>query len=224
MTTSEAAFAASKQPSDSQSGRWVVLKFGGSSVATLPNWQLIAKRLRDRIDTGHRVMVVHSAIRGVSDMLQLALDSAVADEDGPDIADIRSIHVPLATAFEIDVDTVIGGQLAELRQLLAGVRLIREATPRIAARVMASGELMATAMSAAWLVKQGLPLHWHDARDLLTSVPIGNQRQDYLSAVCASDPDPELQAALMPEGIHLTQGFVARHPDGDTVVLGRGGV
>ncbi|MEL6367445.1 MAG: bifunctional aspartate kinase/diaminopimelate decarboxylase [Pseudomonadota bacterium] len=223
MTTSEAAFAASEQPSDSQSGDWVVLKFGGSSVATLPNWQLIAKRLRDRIDTGHRVMVVHSAIRGISDMLQLALDSAVADEDGPDIADIRSIHVPLATAFEIDIDTVIGGQLAELRQLLAGVRLIREATPRIAARVMASGELMATAMSAAWLVKQGLPLHWHDARDLLTSVPIGNQRQDYLSAVCASDPDPELQATLTPEGIHLTQGFIARHPDGDTVVLGRGG-
>ncbi|MEL7312044.1 MAG: bifunctional aspartate kinase/diaminopimelate decarboxylase [Pseudomonadota bacterium] len=222
MTSTEAAFASGQSREGTQPG-WVVMKFGGSSVATLPNWRMIAARLQQRLQDGHRVLVVHSAIRGVSDMLQMALDAATADEDGPDVADIRSIHVPLATAFEVDIDELLGDHLAELRQLLAGVRLIREATPRIAARVLACGELMATRLSAEWLRRQGLEVHWHDARELLCSSPRGHARQDYLAAVCSHEPDSQLATKLTAPGIHLSQGFVARHPEGDTVVLGRGG-
>ncbi|MEO0365613.1 MAG: bifunctional aspartate kinase/diaminopimelate decarboxylase [Pseudomonadota bacterium] len=222
MTQSEAAFESGRTRDSLQPG-WVVMKFGGSSVATLLNWRMIAARLKQRLSDGHRVLVVHSAIRGVSDMLQMALDAAIADSDGPDAADIRSAHIPLATAFDVDVDELLGDDLAELRQLLAGVRLIREATPRIAARVLATGELMATRLSAAWLDKQGIEVSWQDARALLCSETSGRTRQDYLSATCSYEPDSDLAERITKPGIHLTQGFIARNSDGDTVVLGRGG-
>ena len=41
--------------------------------------------------------------------------------------------------------------LAELEQLLAGIHLVREVSPRVHAKGMAMGELMATTLGAAYL-------------------------------------------------------------------------
>jgi diaminopimelate decarboxylase/aspartate kinase len=49
----------------------------------------------------------------------------------------------------------LGGYFRELEQLLAGIHLIREVSPRIQARVMGLGELMATRLGAAYLARVG---------------------------------------------------------------------
>ena len=112
--------------------------------------------------------------------------------------------------------------IAALEQILAGVRLVGEASPRVRARVMATGELLATSLGAAFLRAQSLPCAWVDARTMLESAPGRDRsaRARYLSARCHYDPDPELQrrlAALQP--IILTQGFIARDAKGETVLL-----
>jgi diaminopimelate decarboxylase/aspartate kinase len=48
---------------------WIVLKFGGTSISTLTNWRNIATVVRQRLDDGARVMVVHSAVTGITDRL-----------------------------------------------------------------------------------------------------------------------------------------------------------
>jgi diaminopimelate decarboxylase/aspartate kinase len=48
---------------------WVVLKFGGSSVATATHWKKIAQIVHERAQHS-RVLVVCSALTGVSDMLE----------------------------------------------------------------------------------------------------------------------------------------------------------
>ena len=114
----------------------------------------------------------------------------------------------------------------ELEQLIAGVRLIREVSVRVRVRVMALGELMSTRLGAQYLKKSGLSAVWSDARDYLTSVSgSGGQRaQDYLSAKCDSQADPDFQNAFDElEGVIITQGFIARNEWGETVLLGRGG-
>ncbi len=60
---------------------WVVLKFGGRSVSTAPNWAVIAQLIRDRLAEGVRPVVVHSALVGVSNALIALLDTAVAGGD-----------------------------------------------------------------------------------------------------------------------------------------------
>jgi len=208
---------------------WVVLKFGGTSVATIERWQTIARVLAERHAAGERVMLVCSALSGVSNLLEQLLD-ALADEDETDsvLTKIRQRHGELATAMELDVEAHVGGELAELARLVEGARLIGGVPDEVRARVMAIGELMSTRLGAAWLQRSGLTVRWRDARELLRAkiAPmLATPGGRYLSATCHYDPDTELIDELDRAGdaAVLTQGFIASDDQGETVLLGRGG-
>jgi diaminopimelate decarboxylase/aspartate kinase len=205
---------------------WVVMKFGGTSVSSAENWARIAELLRRRLNQGLRPVVVHSALQGVSNALVEVLQSAVTDDPGDSLGGIREQHYALAEALELDGPEMLDETLQELEQLVAGVRLVREVSVRVRVRIMALGELMATRLGAAYLEAQSLPVQWFDARELLTSRSRSARQtaNSYLSATCEFTPDAGLQAMLASEGkIVLTQGFIARNKNGETVLLGRGG-
>jgi diaminopimelate decarboxylase/aspartate kinase len=206
--------------------RWVVMKFGGSSVATAESWATIAGLLRNRLDSDLKPVVVHSALHGVSNALATLLDTAATGDSGDGVEAIRERHFGLAADLGLDADALIGHLLRELDQLIAGVRLIREVSVRVRVRVMALGELMATRLGAAYLERAGIPVTWVDARDVLTSTGRTSRAsaRDHLSATCNYDADAALQEKLDALGqVILTQGFIARNPQGKTVLLGRGG-
>ena len=205
---------------------WVVMKFGGRSVSTAPNWAIIAGLIRERLDEGVRPVIVHSALVGVSNALIALLDAAASGADTDDkLTKIRQQHDALAADLGIAAD-VVDRHFEKLNQLIAGVKLIGEVSPRVHARVLATGELAATELGAAYLRSQGLNVEWHDARSFLQSSSLRDQteRARYISARCDFAPDGELQARLSGlEGIVLTQGFIAHNAQGETVLLGRGG-
>ena len=218
-----AALGASQDIAESP---WVVMKFGGSSVSTAENWNTIAELLRCRLAAGLQPLVVHSALAGVSNALEEVLTSAISGDPSDALDRIRTQHYELADALGLDGPVMLDETLHELDQLVAGVRLVREVSVRVRVRIMALGELMATRLGAAYLDSQSLPVSWVDARDLLTSRSRVNRQtaSAYLAATCDFTPDPELQASLSAEKrIVLTQGFIARNKDGETVLLGRGG-
>ena len=62
--------AATKSPADAP---WLVLKFGGTSVSSAKNWVTIHDLLTERAAAGYRPLVVHSALAGVSNRIQDAL-------------------------------------------------------------------------------------------------------------------------------------------------------
>ncbi len=205
---------------------WVVLKFGGTSVSTAARWRTILGLVRQRQAEGLRPLVVHSALATVSNRLDELLRTAPQKEARPSITDLRERHYALARDLGVDGPAELDSLFDELDQLLAGIHLIGEASPRIQARVMAMGELMATRLGAAFLRAEGLPVTWLDARNLLSSrvVPGANERTAYLSATCEFEPDPELRARLdAVPGVALTQGFIASNVRGECVLLGRGG-
>ena len=47
---------------------WVVLKFGGTSVSSVTNWQNIARVVQARLANGLRPVIVHSALSGITDL------------------------------------------------------------------------------------------------------------------------------------------------------------
>jgi len=206
--------------------RWLVMKFGGSSVATAERWATIRDLLTERIAAGYRPVVVHSAVANVSNLLEAALDAAVIGDHEQQLGEIVDLHLSLATELGVDGAELLENELGDLRQLLAGIRLVREVSPRVRVKVMSLGELMSTRIGAAYLDAEGLDVAWTDARDHLRSIPVAheNERSRHLSASCAFDEDPELQARFGAiSGVVLTQGFIARNPDGESVLLGRGG-
>lgn len=212
-----------KRPSDPA---WVVLKFGGTSVSTAGRWRTILGLVKQRQADGLHPVVVHSALATVSNRLDELLRSSRDKEARPSIEDLRQLHFNLADTLGVDGPGELGEYFNELDQLVAGVHLVREVSPRVQARVMAMGELLATRLGAAYLRKQGLAVTWLDARTLLRTVNVAgaNERGAYLAASCEFDPDPALQKQLAAvDGVVLTQGFIASNPRGECVLLGRGG-
>ena len=205
---------------------WVVMKFGGRSVATAENWHVMASLIEARLAESVTPFVCHSALAGVSNALIELLDAAKTDSD-TDLLHERIVtqHAVLAEALGID-SGILDEQFETLRELIAGARLVREVSHATHARVLATGELAATRLGAAFLQARGLTVHWTDARQLLTSTDseAQSERSRWLSARCEFDADQGLQELLGGQGgIVLTQGFIANNSEGETVLLGRGG-
>ena len=204
---------------------WLVLKFGGTSVSKRERWDTIGQLAEGRAAAGGaRVLVVVSALSGVTNELQ-------AISNGDDVKGRIAALVARHRAFcsdelGIDPDTAIGERLRALHAL--------GDDPRAAARsldwqaeVLAQGELLSSSIGAAYLRRQGLDFGWCDARDWLDAVSLPNASDwaQRLSVNCRFDADAALRVrfAAQPAQLLLTQGFIARHPDGGTAILGRGG-
>jgi len=205
---------------------WIVLKFGGTSVSSLANWRNIAKVVRQRGTQGARVLVVHSAVSGITDRLDKLLPAALAGEQAAVLDAIEERHRQLAGELGVGASPALELMFAELRQVIAGIILMGEVSERTRARVMASGELMATEIGARFLSAAGIECRWWDARQGLRSEPRANATPaaHFLSATCDFSADEALSEelkALAP--VVLTQGFIASNAAGDTVLLGRGG-
>jgi len=225
----EAAFDAETRVADTNShaqSPWVVLKFGGTSVSSAANWHTIAGLIRNRLDAGLRPVIVHSALKGISNSLQQLLDRAIDNDVTAELEAVREQHLQLAADLKLDGEQLLADTFQELDQLVAGVRLVREVSVRVRARLMALGEMMSTRLGAEFLQSQGLPVRWVDAREHLNSNsrPSQQRARDYLSATCDAEPDQAMQAAFAADDqVVLTQGFIASNCHNETVLLGRGG-
>jgi len=205
---------------------WVVLKFGGTSVSSVSNWKSVSAVVRSRLDEGARPVVVHSALSGITDRLEQLLARALTGDWEPVMEQIERRHCDLSRDLGIPISAELEHHFTELRRMASGINLIGEVSDRLRARVMATGELMATRVGAAYLAAEGLDVQWLDARTLLHAEerPGATARAGYLSATCNFEPDPALQQRLAQGGsVLLTQGFIASDSRGETVLLGRGG-
>src|SRR6185369_8042124 len=213
---------------------WVVLKFGGTSVSRLERWQTIASLVEARLAEGVRPLIVCSALSGISDRLEQMLALAVRGEHEAALSAIQARHRELGGALGLPGDgwPLLQADFTELSRLALAASLLREAGPKLRARVMAFGEILSTRLGAAYLASRGLPVAWHDARESLTArdEPRASPVRAYLAASCHFDRDEALSARLAempgaaaPDPAVITQGFIAKNTAGETVLLGRGG-
>lgn len=205
--------------------RQIVTKFGGTSVSSLQTWENIAKITRQHIASGLQPVIVCSALTQISNKLEQAIEAALLDQHTAVQDEIARGYSQLAESLDVPFDLVTE-ELKHLDHWLTGIALLKEAPAKTRAQIMSLGELMMTRVGHAFLVKQGIDCVWFDVREALISTPMpGGDKLNYLAARCASDPNPSLQKKLLATGAQaiITQGFFAINPEGDTVLLGRGG-
>jgi len=201
---------------------WVVLKFGGTSVATVERWRTILHLAATRRAEGMRVLVVVSALSGVTDALKALCTCAAAEREGA-LAELVARHRELAAQMQLRDAAGMERWLASLQALAAAAapgQLIWHAA------VQAHGELLSSSIGAAFMSASGLPTEWLDAREALLAreLPFLNERARALSAQVQVEPDSIFAAQLAARGeVFISQGFIARNGNGETVLLGRGG-
>ncbi|WP_424682054.1 bifunctional aspartate kinase/diaminopimelate decarboxylase [Frateuria sp. YIM B11624] len=204
---------------------WIVMKFGGTSVATLPRWQNIRELIASRRAEGARVLVVVSALTGITDALKQLCAEGNGDKRKAAADAIAQRHHDLLGHMQLPLPDTLAARLADLAALAVdGPAALGELA--WSAQVQAHGELMSSALGAAYLSASGLITQWVDARGCLAAIALPNQneRTRLLSATVEARPDPALAARLAAQGeVFITQGFIAREEHGRTVLLGRGG-
>jgi diaminopimelate decarboxylase/aspartate kinase len=197
------------------------MKFGGTSVAGRPQWETIASLARDRQAGARRVLLVCSAVAGVTNRLEALADDPDADSS---LHELIEVHRKLGRELGVEDRYWLARATTLLHECLDGLR--GDGGPAARAALLAAGEWLSTQIGSRFLVQQGLDVTWVDAREALEVLPeeeLSPARQ-WLSASCAAGADAALQSLWSGLGpVLITQGFIARSPEGRTALLGRGG-
>ena len=194
----------------------LVMKFGGTSLADRKRIETVAEIVRSQMEK--RPVVVVSAHSGVTDQLIEAARQAVEKRIVSTSA-IEERHRRLLSELELPED-LVERELLELYDLLRGIQLVRELTPRSLDYVMSFGERMSSKIVAAYFSKVGIPAKAVNSYDigLITDDNFG--RAKHLES-CEKD----LREALLSfqNVIPVVTGFLGKNREGEITTLGRSG-
>ncbi len=196
-----------------------VLKFGGSSVGSAEALRRAAAIVRTELPAGGLVVV--SALKGTTDGL---LEACAAAGHG-DLslaqthqAALRVRHQQVAGELGLTeaVAEAWAALFGRLDQLLTGMAMLGEATPRARDAVLAVGETLSANLAA-----QVFGGDFQDVRGVMkTDARFGKARPRLADLRTAGAPWRE---ALAGGALWVTQGFLGSSPEGITTTLGRGG-
>ncbi|MAT54275.1 MAG: bifunctional aspartate kinase/homoserine dehydrogenase I [Saprospirales bacterium] len=203
-----------------------VLKFGGSSVSTPERIQGIIKILKSYYSKGEKFTVVFSAFGGATDAL-LQMGRMASDRN----SDYKNLLEEFRTRHEDAVRELVTGtplkvalqKLKEkhdlLEDVLNGVYLVKEASPRTLDYIVSFGERSSNFIIATALNQEGIPARYLDARQIIqTDDKFGAANVD----LAVSFEKIQKHYRQNPE-VQVVTGFIGATPEGVTTTLGRGG-
>jgi len=201
--------------------RMIVMKFGGSSVANADRLRYVTEIVKARLDK--KPILVLSAMGDTTDHLLEAGETALKNGI-VQVEKIEELHLKTITEMELGDGALRGTRslLAELRNLLMGISLIRELTGKTKDYLLSFGERLSVRTAAACFYSMGIKAKAVDAWD---AGFISNS--NHMSAELAEESWRLIPEKLLPpveEGIlQVVTGFIAKDEEGNITTLGRGG-
>ncbi len=203
-----------------------VLKFGGSSVGTPDRIKGIISILKEYRKRGEQFTVVFSAFSGVTDsLIEMATKAANADASYVDTykafqkRHIAAIKKLLSGTREKKALAEMKETHQTLKDLLNGIFLVREASPRTMDYVLSFGERSSAYIIAHALSESRIAAEFLDARTIIkTDKKFG-----------AAQVDLETTYDLVKahynntSKVQIVTGFIGSDKGGLTTTLGRGG-
>ncbi len=205
----------------------LVMKFGGTSVGCVDALTRAVQIIRDAKKDWARVVVVTSAMSGVTDLLL-----SVGADGRPPLRDVqnklREKHFAALDSLVKDetlreqTKSEINSLILSLVDLCNAIAVIGEATPRALDAVASLGERMSVRLLAAVANEAGIKAQWTESASfVVTNAHFQNANPDFkvTSEKTRAVLNPILDAGVVP----ITTGFIGATPDGVITTLGRGG-
>ncbi|MCB9111996.1 MAG: aspartate kinase [Anaerolineales bacterium] len=211
--------------------RTLVMKFGGTSVGSANALKSAIQIIRDAKKDWDRVVVVTSAMSGVTNLL---LDSAASASHGqvdslPQTeSTLREKHFSAADALVKDeaqreaVKAEIDTLILSLVDLCKAIAVLGEASPRAMDTVASLGERMSVRLLAAVANDAGVKAQAIESTQFV--VTNANFQNAHPNFKATNEKTRAKLNPLMDEGIiPITTGFIGATPEGVITTLGRGG-
>lgn len=209
----------------------VTMKFGGTSVGSPEAISNLVDIVKAERDSGSRVIVVVSAMSGVTDSLLSAAKAAAVGNKWGYLStseklrdrheDTLNILMPPGRVREKTISQ-IKSLLDEFTEICHAVSILGEETARIADAIVSYGERMSARVVAAVLKSKGIESTAFDAGDFLvtddhfqSAIPIWDETQRRVN--------DKLVPAIMQGITPVITGFIGATTTGAITTLGRGG-
>lgn len=203
-----------------------VLKFGGTSVANARNI-LLAEHIIKKESSQNRIIVVVSALHGVTDSLIKAAEyAAVKDENYiPIIKDLEEKHLELVKELipvlaQSSWLSFVKKHCNDMEDIYNGIFVLGEFTDKIRDRITSYGEFLSSNIMAARLQYEGLDSLWMNSAELIrTDSNFTHANVDF----AYTDENLKNYIADHQNQIIVAPGFIANDNHGNATTLGRGG-
>jgi len=209
----------------------LVLKFGGTSVGDAKAIAQVAQIIKNTKENDPNIVVVTSAMSGVTNILINAA-SAAADGDEQPYRDARSDlllkhQIVAGQLLEDGVERATYGRMIDERlrsfeRLCHSIHVLGELTVRGMDVVSGLGERMAAPLLAAVLRATGVDTEWVDAAEIIVTDDTFGGAAPLLEQTCARS-NTRLRSLLEQGKIPIVTGFVGATENGVATTLGRGG-
>ncbi len=204
-----------------------VLKFGGSSVANAERIKNIVSIVKPRLDAGEKLTIVFSAFGGITDLL---IEMSELASHGKDkyialFHQFKDKHAEVAKsllspAAYNQVSVTLDENHDTLKDLLKGIFLVREVSPRTLDYVISFGERNANYIIAEAMNENGINAAYLDARKIIkTNKDFGAAKVNFK----LTDETIQEYYKEHHDKVQIVTGFIGSDVGGLTTTLGRGG-
>jgi aspartate kinase len=209
----------------------LVMKFGGTSVGSPEAISQAVEIVNLSSQEWDRLVVVVSAMRGVTDMLIQSAERAANGDEAlyqSLIGELQARHQVVIDELlsddgeRVELSALINEYIGELSAYCSSIHVLGEVTPRGMDTITSLGERMNARVVAAALREDGLNVQAIDATELIvtdTTFQNAIPMKDATRIKIRARLDPLLQEKVVP----VVTGFISATETGITTTLGRGG-
>ncbi|WP_185286749.1 bifunctional aspartate kinase/homoserine dehydrogenase I [Chryseobacterium indologenes] len=203
-----------------------ILKFGGTSVANAQNILLVENIIKKE-SSQNKIVVVVSALHGVTDNLIKAAEQAAVKDDSyaQTIKNIEEKHLQLVRELIPVLEqsswlSFVKKHFNDLEDIYNGILVLGELTDRIKDKIASYGEFLSSNIIAARLYYQGSDCLWMNSAELIRT------DSNFTNAKVNTEVTEKNIQRYMNEHqnqIIVGPGFIAQDENNNMTTLGRGG-
>jgi aspartate kinase len=206
----------------------IVMKFGGTSVESAAAISRVAGIVQARLER-QPVVVVSAMGKTTNKLLAMAAEAAEGQRERAleQLNALREYHLeearPLVAKADVaELEGLVAGHFQELGELIGGLALMGELTPRHIDAVASYGERLSSRIATLAFRAAGMDAVHADSRRLIVT-----DRRHTQAAPLYAETYARLNAEVTPLAragkVVVMGGFLGATEDGVTTTLGRGG-